>query len=98
MARNKRYDDDDGRTVADMSGVSRPNLLGFRRMDEAPAQPAAAPQEEPEEDRPWDTSGRFTREERRAYIFGALGASLLIGLAFAVGIAVVILLIGHYLF
>ena len=98
MARDKRYDDDDGRTVADMSGVSRPNLLSFRRTnDEQPARPAPTP-EEPAEDRPWDTSGQFTREERHAYILGALGAALLIGLAFAVGIAIVILLIGHYLF
>ncbi len=76
MARKKRiYDDDDGRTIVDMSGVERmptfiPRLPQERKK---PAQPSEEPQKEPA---PED---RFTKEEGRAYVLGALGAALLIG-------------------
>ena len=99
MAREKKtYADDDGRTIADMSGVTRRNLWGIRipgdkgKNDSSPEWP---PQEE-NSDRPWDTSGQINREERRAYIWGALGAAMLIGLPFAVVIAAAIYLIGHF--
>ena len=82
---NKDAFEDDGRTIADMSGVSRRNLFGFVPRGNAPA-----PVARPESDAP---SGdvAFTRKERVWAILGALKAVLLIGLCFAVGLALVIL-------
>ncbi|MBQ1674551.1 MAG: hypothetical protein II069_00735 [Oscillospiraceae bacterium] len=100
MARDRKtFDDDDGRTVADMSGVSRPNLWGFRYPSSAPAGGKEPDnREEPQQDRPWDTSGQLTRRERWHFILGALSAALLIALPFAIVFAVAIYIIGHGLF
>ena len=76
MARKKKvYDDDDGRTIVDMSGVTRPNLLGIqpRYMDEP-----APKREEAKPERPWEDDS-IQRGERSALVGGAMKASLLIG-------------------
>ena len=93
MARKKReYDDDDGRTIVDMSGVGRPNPLFLPRgPGGAKKEPAQPPRPEGEQERPWEDAP-LTREERRMYILGALKAGLLIGLAFIVGLGLVIVL------
>ena len=97
MAKDKKiYDDDDGRTIADMSGVTRRNLLGFR-FPEASASANEEPQEE-KPARPWDTSDQISRAERRSLILGALGAAFLIALPFGIVFAIVIWIIGHGLF
>ncbi len=90
MARRKKvYDDDDGRTIADMSGVGRPSLFGMG--GQAPAEkPKTAPEQPERSDRPWEEPDRFTPEERRMYIFGALRAALLIALVFIVGLGIAI--------
>ena len=77
----RKFDDDDGRTVADMSGLERPSLLGLRlrQREEKPAQPAQDPQLDP--------------SERRAMIRGAMSAGLLIAGVFALGFALLILLL-----
>ncbi len=93
MAREKKtYDDDDGRTIADMSGVTRRNLLGIRLPESAAVK---APETESPSDRPWDTSGQLSREERRSFILGTISAGLLIGAPFAIVFAIFIYLIGH---
>ena len=83
---NKDAFEDDGRTIADMSGVSRRNLFGFIPRDNTPVTKI----------NPVNTSAResstLTRKERIWAILGALKAVLLIGLCFAVGLAVVILM------
>jgi len=86
MSRSHReYDDDDGRTIADMSGVFHPSMFGHRpsslRRREEHSQ--EAPQEESE-------NPPFTPKERRMYALGALKAALLIGLAYLVGLGAVI--------
>lgn len=97
MAKEKKtFDDDDGRTIADMSGVTRPNLWSFRFPQSTPSK-----KEEPEEerpDRPWDTSDQLSRSERRKYILGALGAAFLVALPFGIVFAIAIYIIGHGLF
>ena len=78
----RRYEDDDGRTVADMSGIEpQPMLIPriYKRRDRADFREPDAPEAN---DRPWDTSGELSREERNAAIGGALKAGLLIGLTF----------------
>ena len=92
MRRNKRiYEDDDGRTVADMSGIEpQPMLIPriLKRADRAAVREPDAPEAN---DRPWDTSGELSREERNAAIGGALKAGLLIGLTFLVAGALAII-------
>ena len=92
MARKKRvYEDDDGRTVADMSGVERPNLLSFRLPPErrAPKEPAAA--KKSGDERPWEST-ELTPTERRAVVWGAVRAAALIALTFIVVFGIVIFL------
>ena len=69
---NRQYDDDDGRTVADMSRVEEHSIVSM-----------------PSHDR----TQQFDREERRAVIRGALGASLLIGVVYLAVFAIVIVLL-----
>ncbi len=89
MVRKKRtYEDDDGRTIADMSGVSRPSLFLPRRAEED----APSPSPRPSEERPEWEQAPISREERRMYILGALKAALLIAFAFIGGLGIVILL------
>lgn len=92
MRRNERiYEDDDGRTVADMSGIEpQPMLIPriYKRRDRADFREPDAPDAK---DRPWDTSGELSREERNAAIGGALKAGLLIGLTFLVAGALAII-------
>ena len=68
MARRRReYEDDDGRTIADMSDVSRPSLMGRR-----------AP-ERPEDSLSRESSGGsddyIPPEDRKWYVLGALKAA-----------------------
>ena len=81
MARKKRvYDDDDGRTIADMSGVGRRSLLFpgdvfSKRKDGA-----------------GEGSGeKMSRRDSARLILGALGAALLVGLVFIAVFGVAIL-------
>lgn len=91
MGKKQVYEDDDGRTIADMSGVSRPNLL-FPHLPPRESGPKVLPQPEPPaEERPWEEH-EFTPEERRWYILGAIKAGLLIALAFGVGLGLIVLL------
>ena len=98
----KKYEDDDGRQIADMSGVTRPNLWSFRFPSSAPwyqkgGKPAAkdpdlAEDAPPAREYPGST---LTPTERRSYMLAALGAGLGIAAIFGVAFAIVILLIGH---
>ena len=78
MKKDDFYEEDDGRTIADMSGIESQPLLVPRirkRADRADFREPDAPEAN---DRPWDTSGELSREERNAAIRGALKAGLLI--------------------
>lgn len=75
--KHRPAEEDDGRTVADMSGIERPSLRLPRRERDV------SPEEGPEKD--------FSPEDRRLYVFAALRAALLIGLVFIAGLGAVIL-------
>ena len=83
----RTYDDDDGRTIVDMSAVERPRMFGtmFRPLpsNEGKREPEAK-KDVPESD--------ITKKERRSYIFGALGAALMIGAVFAIVFAIAIII------
>ena len=80
--RNKVYDDDDGRTIADMSEVSGPSMFVPRKSGRK-----KSPMEQ-EESR--DSEQEWDPKDRRIYVFGALRAALLIALVYAVGFALII--------
>ena len=79
MKKKKVYDDDDGRTIADMSMVERPKSFG---SDLFPSDP---PGEKRKDDLP-----PVDKDVRRAYVLSALLAALAIGAAFALGLGLVI--------
>ena len=85
----KNYEDDDGRTIADMSGIDRPPMLlprigKTKKQRQEPEEDGEASQPRPEE--------QLTGDERRGFIFGALGATLLIAAIFVAAAAIAILL------
>ena len=79
--------EDDGRTIADMSGIDRPSLFLPRSPKKSVPDRVSAPQND--DDRPWESS--FTPEERRSTVLAALKAALLIAFAFIVGLGLVVL-------
>ena len=84
MKRQKKtYDDDDGRTIADMSGVEKPKPFGdwFPSLNTGPSEKEGDEKKEP-----------IPRETRRAYVLSAVLASLLIAFVFAFFIGLAILL------
>ena len=85
MGTDKQEEEDDGRVIADMSGIETPSLFApfSRREGEVP---------EVKNDRPWEDSS-LNKKERFWYAMGALKAALLIGLAYLAGLAAVILLL-----
>ena len=84
MAREKKqYPDDDGRTIADMSGIERQPFLLPRLKKRRPNDPDTSEETQHPE-------VQLSKEERRSYMFGAMGASLLIAAVFVVVFAIVI--------
>ena len=90
MSRKKRvYEDDDGRTIADMSDVSAPSMFVPKTM------PQSRRENQPRQEkasRPWEDSG-YTAKERFLVAMGALKAALLIAMAFIVGLGAFVLLL-----
>ena len=90
MAHNpKPYDDDDGRTIADMSGIERQSGFSFRSFS---SRSSSKSDNSTEEEKPWEASP-MPKGERFAWIGGALSAALLIGLTFLLGIGIFIFLL-----
>ena len=87
----KRHDWDDGRTIADMSGVD--GLPSLRRKKEKPLN---VPEEEEENPRPWEDTS-MSRQDRRAYVLGAMGATALIGSVYIAAFALLIFLLLRWL-
>ena len=88
MGKQDSYEDD-GRTIADMSGIVKPNLFGEGTLEHISKKRREGRQpQEGEQNVP-----QLTRKERRSFIFGALGAALLIAAVFAAAFALVIFLI-----
>ena len=84
--KKKSYDDDDGRVIADMSGVTKQNLFGF--------QPRYMDEKEPDIPKPERNEGDYIQtDERFAFLGGAMKASLLIGAVYIAVFGVVIWLL-----
>ena len=89
--KKKQYDDDDGRQIADMSGVNS-NLMAFwfvpkHRRSRIPKHML---KEESKQEQVVDMPP-LTKAESRAMMFQAMFASLLIALVFIAGAALFIL-------
>lgn len=84
--RETRRDDfeDDGRVIADMSGVERPSLFGAGRPPRREGPRGAAPARRREPD------VRFTITERLWMALGAFKAGLVVGLVYVVFLGLVI--------
>lgn len=82
----KWQEEDDGRTIADMSGISGPSIWGGRQSQDEIKQC----REQPESD--WEVPPLRGRA-RWMFVLGALKASLLIGFAFLGGLGVIIFLL-----
>ena len=92
----REYPEDDGRTVADMSGVERPALFGrvrrkaFRSRSESgrmgaahPGQPLGEGGADKETAKGYENiPSQLEPEQCFAAVFGALSAALLVGLIF----------------
>ena len=87
MSRRKRDFEDDGRTIADMSGVEGPRLFGAR-----PVKPKDADGQEKK--RITEEDG-YSKEFRRMYVSIALKATLAIAAVFLVAGALFILFCQH---
>ena len=79
--------EDDGRTIADMSGLDRPAMF----LPRGPKKPAQTPDGPDSPDRPWEST--LTPEERRITILATLKAAMLIAFAFIAGLGLVTLLL-----
>ena len=91
----RKHEDDDGRVIADMSGVERqpmfiPSAESINRAREKRTDLA-----EPAESRYSRGPEYIDKEGRRAMIGGVMSALLLVGGLLAAAFAAVILIIGH---
>ena len=90
---NRPHDEsDDGRVVADMSGVERRSII-LPRMQKKGVRAELMPAEE--ENTPAYEGDILNKEQRKWYILGTLKASLMIGAVYAIGffIAIVLMLL-----
>lgn len=83
----KRREDDDGRTVADMSSLSGSSLSWFGHSPREVKRPGAGFEKTARE------APYFSRRERWFAVLGALRAALLIAFVFIAGIGLVVLLL-----
>ena len=93
MARKeKHWEDDDGRTIADMSQVKRPSLFGNLPGSAYPREEQPEEREEAKKSPPW-VDDSLSKQDRHAFFFGTMKASLLICAAYLVGFGVFILIL-----
>ena len=85
--KHKIYDDDDGRTIADMSGIERQPMI----IPKLPRKDEKTAQNESESDNAYDF--QLSKGERRAFIGGALGAVLAVVSVFIIAAFLLIFLI-----
>ena len=88
----KVYDDDDGRTIADMSQVKRPSLFGNLPGSAYQREEQPEEREEAKKSSPW-VDNSLSKQDRHAFFFGTMKASLLICAAYLVGFGVFILIL-----
>ncbi len=90
----KKYDDDDGRSIADMSGVGQPNLFTFRSpAEKAERKDRAADADSPDgkdNERPWEKQPEMPKEDRRAYVLAAVLTALGVGAVFFIVLGLLI--------
>ena len=87
----KKYDYDDGRSIADMSSIGQPNLFTFRNPKDRKEQVDAPEENQPE--RPWESKPEMPKEDRRAYVLAAVLTAVGVGAVFFVGLGRIIWLL-----
>ncbi len=89
----KKYDDDDGRTVADMSNLHSSVVGGWFKENGSDMNPEKKPDLPKRDNDPMPERAEedwMTPQERKWTILGTLKAALLIGAVFMVGLGLVI--------
>ena len=94
----KEYEDDDGRTIADMSGVDNNSVLsgiltGLAVSKNRKEKRASGSQIDAHGQDNNYLQEDFDKEHRKYYIFGALGSGLLIGAVYLAGFGLLILIL-----
>ena len=79
MSDQRKEWEDDGRTVADMSGLDRPTLFGHKER-------ASRKKQQESEQSGGEYVPPLSRGDRWAFLLGTMKASLLIALAFLGGL------------
>ena len=98
MARKeKHWEDDDGRTIADMSQVKRPSLFGNLPGSAYQREEQPEEREEAKKSPPW-VDNSLSKQDRHAFFFGTMKASLLICVIVGILITGVFILILTLLF
>lgn len=92
MSKKKVYDDDDGRTIAPMDDVHSASVFGGWLPSNMGDKLSRRSQKNSD-----DQDQQVSPQERRYYVLGALAAALLVGLAFIVGLGLIIALM-YFLF
>ena len=87
--REKHYDDDDGRTIIDMSQVPQSSPFSGWTSG-AGRERRRAQRQEAGERRQGEEQQPIPKEERRMFLKGAMKATLLIGLAYLAGLGLLI--------
>ena len=95
MEEKRLHDDDDGRVIADMSGVERQPVFIPSAESISRAREKRADLAEPVESKYSHGPEYIDKEGRRAMIGGVMSAFLLVGGLLAAAFAAVILIIGH---
>ena len=95
MGDKRKYDDDDGRVISDMSGVERQPMFVPRADSISKIREKRADLAEPAESSYSHGPEYLDKEGRRAMIGGVMSALLLVGGVLAAAFAAVILIIGH---
>ena len=85
MSTRKDHPDDDGRTIADMSGIQRQPVF-------IPKIPKRQTAENGENEHKKENGLFLTKKEKTAYILGTLKSALLIDAVFAAAFALLIIL------
>lgn len=79
--------EDDGRTIADMSGIEHSPMWLPRRKEHT----ERVPQEPAAPERPWEQNNELTRKERFWVVMGALKATLMISAVYLIALVALVL-------
>lgn len=92
MNKDKRYNDDDGRTIADMSGLDSHG--SFSDLFHSHKKKVKEPEQSETDEKPWEKNkNQMSKEERHHYIMASMLSALGIAMVYIVAFGVLIFLL-----